>query len=246
MHIDLFTFFVQIINFLVLLFILNRVLIKPLMTSVENRRKNIIKQNEDIALKQDELNNEIRLYESKISDFENFKVQEKRKIESELQEQKNLKIIEIQNEVKEKRKILLNKLVSERDLIINDIVESVCLNLSDLLKKIFIDLADEDLESKIVKKFVFRLKNAEQSELDRIKNLDKDEKITISSNFGLSIDNKEAIINFLKEQGIDNNVIFLQENNIILGVKMMVGNIVINSNIQDIIEQFNSELKNKL
>lgn len=246
MHIDLFTFCVQIVNFLVLLFILNRILIKPLMTSVENRRKNIIKQNEDIALKQNELSSEIKLYENKISDFENFKVEEKRKFDLELQEQRNLKTIEIQKEFEEEREKFLDKFMSEKNSLVDSITESVCLNLSNLLEKIFIDLADEDLENKIVKKFIFKLKNINSSELEKIKNLGKDTKIIINSNFDLSVDNKDAIINFLKEQNIDNDLLFSQEKGIILGVKMTVGNIIINSNVQDIIEQFNSELKNTL
>lgn len=246
MHVDLFTFCAQIINFLVLLFILNRILIKPLITSVENRRKNIIKQNEDIALKQNELSSEIKLYENKISDFENFKIEEKRKLNLELQEQKNLKAIEIQKEFEEEKEKFLDKFMSEKNSIINNIIESVCINLSSLLEKIFIDLADEDLENKIVKKFIFKLKNINSSELEKIKNLGKDTKIIINSNFDLSVDNKDAIINFLKEQNIDNDLLFSQEKGIILGVKMTVGNIIINSNVQDIIEQFNSELKNTL
>lgn len=246
MHIDLFTFCVQIVNFLVLLFILNRILIKPLMTSVENRRKNIIKQNEDIALKQNELSSEIKLYENKISDFENFKIEEKRKFDLELQEQRNLKTIEIQKEFEEEREKFLDKFMSEKNSLVDSITESVCLNLSNLLEKIFIDLADEDLENKIVKKFIFKLKNINSSELEKIKNLGKDTKVIINSNFDLSVDNKDAIINFLKEQNIDNDLLFSQEKGIILGVKMTVGNIIINSNVQDIIEQFNSELKNTL
>lgn len=246
MHIDLFTFCVQIVNFLVLVFILNRILIKPLMTSVENRRKNIIKQNEDIALKQNELSSEIKLYENKISDFENFKVEEKRKFDLELQEQRNLKTIEIQKEFEDEKEKFLDKFMSEKNSLVDSITESVCLNLSNLLEKIFIDLADEDLENKIVKKFIFKLKNINSSELEKIKNLGKDTKIIINSNFDLSVDNKDAIINFLKEQNIDNDLLFSQEKGIILGVKMTVGNIIINSNVQDIIEQFNSELKNTL
>ena len=246
MHIDLFTFCVQIINFLVLLFILNRILIKPLIASVENRRKNIIKQNEDIILKQNELSNEIKLYENKISDFENFKISERKKLDLEIQEQRNLKSIEIRKEFEKEREKFLNKFMSEKSSLVDNITESICLNLSNLLKKIFVDLADEDLEDKIIKKFIFKLKDINSLELEKIKNLNKDTKIVINSSFELSVDNKNAIINFLKDQDINNDLLFSQENGIILGIKMTADNIIINSNVQDIIEQFSSELKNVL
>ena len=246
MHIDLFTFCVQIVNFLVLLFILNRILIKPLIASVENRRKNIIKQNEDIILKQNELSNEIKLYENKISDFENFKISERKKLDLEIQEQRNLKSIEIRKEFEKEREKFLNKFMSEKSSLVDNITESICLNLSNLLKKIFVDLADEDLEDKIIKKFIFKLKDINSLELEKIKNLNKDTKIVINSSFELSVDNKNAIINFLKDQDINNDLLFSQENGIILGIKMTADNIIINSNVQDIIEQFSSELKNVL
>ena len=236
MHIDLFTFCVQIINFLVLLFILNRILIKPLIASVENRRKNIIKQNEDIILKQNELSNEIKLYENKISDFENFKISERKKLDLEIQEQRNLKSIEIRKEFEKEREKFLNKFMSEKSSLVDNITESICLNLSNLLKKIFVDLADEDLEDKIIKKFIFKLKDINSLELEKIKNLNKDTKIVINSSFELSVDNKNAIINFLKDQDINNDLLFSQENGIILGIKMTADNIIINSNVQDIIE----------
>ena len=241
MNIDLFTFLIQIVNFLVLLFILDRILIKPLLKSVDERRKNIIKQNEEITTKQEELNNYIELYEAKIAEFENFKLEETRKLNLEIQEQKNSKNLEIQEEFNKERSKFMNKFMSERDSLVEEIINAVCLKMPNLLEKIFLDLTDEELEDKIIKKFIFQLKDSSE-----IKKIDKDTKIHIYSAFELSIDNKELIMNFFKNLGFVNEIDFIRDNNLILGIKLEAENIVINSNISNIIEQFNSLLKKSL
>lgn len=246
MEINLFTFLIQIVNFLVLLFILNRILIKPLLKSVEERRKNILKQNEELALKKEELDNGVHLYDSKIADFEKFKIEEKRKLELEIQEEKNLKSIEIQQEFEKEREKFLDKFMLEKDSLVNNITESICLKMSDLFEKIFLDLADEELEDRVIKKFIFQLKNLNSDEINKIKNLDNSIKINIYSSYNLSINNKDLITNFFVNSGISNELVFIENKDIIFGIKMEIGNIVLNSNLQNIIEQFSSVLKKTL
>lgn len=246
MNIDLFTFFVQISNFLILLFILNKVLIKPLLKSVDERRKNIIKQNEDILLKQEELELKMKLYDNKITEFENFKIEEKKKLENEIQEKRNLKLSEMQEEFKIEQEKFLDKFASEKEVIINSMSEAVCLRISDLLKKVFLDLADEHFEEKVIRKFIFQLESLNSDDFGRIKKLQSDRQIVINTAFNLSLENKDLIINFFKNAGINNNIVFEQNKDIILGIRMKADNIIINSNLQNITEQFNFMLKESL
>ena len=120
------------------------------------------------------------------------------------------------------------------------------MKISDLLKKVFLDLSDEDFEERIIKKFIFQLENLNSEDINRIKNLSDDVKIIVNSAFNLSLDNKELIINFFKNISINNDIIFEQDKNIMLGIRIKADNIIINSNLQNIVEQFNFMLKEVL
>ena len=73
MNIDLMTFFAQIINLIVLAFLLKKFLYKPILRIVEERQNEIVKQLNEAKKTQKQSEAEYKTYLDKIQIFENEK-----------------------------------------------------------------------------------------------------------------------------------------------------------------------------
>ena len=73
MKIDWFTVIAQVINFLVLVWLLKRFLYKPILNAIEEREKKVSEQLTDAAEKMDEANEKLNQYQQKNEEFDQKK-----------------------------------------------------------------------------------------------------------------------------------------------------------------------------
>lgn len=243
MSVNIFTIVIQILNFLVLVFILNKLIYKPLIKLMKERREYIANSVNDAETK---LNNAEALkkeYKQKLNDIEKYKVEQIKNIDLETIKYKNDQLDLIKEEIENEKKQFQIELDNEKSLILENIVKSIFLNVNDFLKEIFIFLSDNTFNDAVLIKFLTEIKNLPNTEIERINNSIKDSVEFISS-FNLNNDQKILVENTLKEKNIlYKNIKFLEDKKIILGNKIVVNGLVINSNIKDIISQFNTKLE---
>jgi F-type H+-transporting ATPase subunit b len=157
MKFDIWTFLFQVINFVVLLFILKRLLYKPVKEIMEKRRGLIEKTIEDTertkkeALEfkeqqQQEVNKLKTLHLQMIEDVKKEVMEEKKKLLNEAKEEA-AKIID-----KEKALFEIEKKKSEEALK-DSAIEAVSVFASNLLK----DISDEELNKSIYRKFLLEI-----------------------------------------------------------------------------------------
>ena len=99
MNIDIFTLTAQIVNFLVLIFILNKLLYKPLIKMMKDRReyiKNSIDNADNKLQEAERIRNE---YEEELKKIENYKKEKIEKIDEELFDYKNNEIAKIKEDL---------------------------------------------------------------------------------------------------------------------------------------------------
>ena len=99
MSIDLFTFIVQIINFLLLLFLLSKFLYKPIINTINERKKYIKTSIEDAENKLKEAEEANNKYQSEIEKIDKYKKNQKEKIDSEILEYKKQKTVKLQQKL---------------------------------------------------------------------------------------------------------------------------------------------------
>jgi len=176
MKFDIWTFLFQIINFVVLLFILKRLLYKPIREIMEKRRGLIAKTVEDaerakkeaIELKekyQEEMNN---LKELRIQMFEKIKGEaeiERKRLMNEAEKEAG-KIIEKEKAIFDTEKRRLETELKDR------VIDNVPVFASNLLK----DISDEELHKSIYRRLLNELGGI-ASDITKIKG--KDETLTL-------------------------------------------------------------------
>lgn len=244
MSIDLFTFIIQIINFLLLLFILSKFLYKPIMNMIKYRQKYIKNTIEEAENKYKDAENAKNKYQDELDKIDQYKKEQKEKIDNEVLDYKKQKMEELKIEIEKIKEEFLRQFDNDKSNIADNIVKSILSSVSDFLTDTFISLSNNSLENAVLVKFIDEINNFSNEVIERI-NRAEENQIKFVSNFELNELQKNTVKKTFSNKGITDSkeIIFIQDENIILGNKIIIGGLTVNSNIRNIIDQFQRKLE---
>ena len=235
---ELYTIIAQIINFCILIFILNKYLYKPVMETME-KRKNEIKNKIDDTEKK--LKESERLKDEYIDKLKNVEEENnilRQKANDEINKIKEFETQKINNEILEQREKFAKYLELEQKNLLNNFNT----NLSEIFIKysnyMFKTISNSTLEDQIVNVFLDKISTSNSEELKNIKSV-KYENIYIFSSNQLSDRNKDIIKGTLIQNGfLFENIDFQINNDITLGLEIKIGSYCFLWDIKRITEQF--------
>ncbi len=244
MSVDLFTFIVQIINFLLLLFLLSKFLYKPIMNMIKDRQiyiKNTIEEAENKFQEAEDAKNK---YLDELDKIDQYKKTQKEKIDNEFLEYRKQKAEESKIEVEKIKEEFLRQFDNDKSNIADSIVKSILASVSDFLTDTFVSLSNNSLEGAVLAKFIDEINKFPNEIIDRI-NKTGEKQIKFISSFELSEVQKNIVKKSFLDKGVADNkeMVFICDENIILGNKIVIGSLTINSNIRNIIDQFQRKLE---
>ena len=201
MQIDWFTVIAQIINFLILVWLLKRFLYKPILNAIEERENKIASQLEDAESKKEEARKEQDEFRQKNEGFENKKKELMKKAVEEAEEKRQKLLQEARNEANEFRSQLKKSSEEVQQNLSQEIEQKVQQEVFAITRKTLSDLASLDLEEQTVRVFIRRLKELKADEknqfLEAFKS--KSDPILVRSAFDLPSKQKTEIQNTIAE-----------------------------------------------
>jgi F-type H+-transporting ATPase subunit b len=243
MKFDIWTFLFQIINFVVLLFILKRLLYKPIREIMEKRRGIIEKNVEDAEKTKMEAQELRRKYQEEIDKLKDVRIQTFEKLQEEADaERKKLmdKAEEEAGKIIEKERTIFDAEKSRFETELKDkAIDTVCIFASRLLG----DISDEELHSAVYRKL---FKEAEKiaSDLTKIEEKDKPLSIEIVTAYELSDEElkglRKAIGGLITGKVNVNQTV---DNNLIAGIKIKAYDMVYDSSLSGQIDSLKLRLK---
>lgn len=226
MHIDWFTFTAQIVNFLILVFLLHRFLYKPILKAMDARERKIASQLEEAE----------RMRQEAQAEAENL-----HKLKKELADKQEELISQAKAEADAKRKEFLEKALSEVETLqarwreglaremeafLQDVRKRVCREVFGISRRALEDLAKADVEQRIIEVFLERIKGMDEEMRKGILEATQkaSAKILVQSAFEVSPEARRKITESLKSQiAIDgNNVQYETLPDMIFGIELQV------------------------
>jgi F-type H+-transporting ATPase subunit b len=201
MQIDWFTVIAQIINFLILVWLLKRFLYKPILNAIEERENKIASQLEDAESKKEEAQKEQDEFRQKNEDFEHKKKELMKNAVEESEEKRQKLLEEARNEANEFRSQLKKSSEEDQQNLSQEIEQKVQQEVFAITRKTLSDLASLDLEEQTVRVFIRRLNELKEDEkkqfLEAFKS--KSDPILVRSAFDLPSKQKTEIQNTIAE-----------------------------------------------
>jgi len=246
MLIDSFTVIAQIINFLILIYLLKRFLFNRIIKIMDDREKQITDRMQDTETAKEEAQKEL---------------EEQRRIREELQEKWNEMLAQAKKDAQKKREELVKDARSkideeqknwreaiskQRAAFLRDLRHLSCEQVCQISRKVLADLAGEKLENQLIENFLIQLgKLGKEEKDDFIRFINKDErKIWVDSSFQLNRE-KESEIRKILEKIIGDKVEinFKVSPKLICGIETRTEGKKISWNIENYLDGLEEQLK---
>ena len=164
MLIDWFTVIAQIINFLVLVYLLKRFLYKPIIKAMDEREERIAGRLKEAETREDEARHELERYQEKTKDIDDRRDVLLNQMKEDVEAQRKALIDQVRHQVEGVRTNWHEALEREKDAFLQDLRERTGRHTYAIARQALKDLADVDVEHQIIHVFVERLRSLDQEE----------------------------------------------------------------------------------
>ncbi len=245
MSIHWFTFFAQIINFLVLVWLLKRFLYGPITRAMTEREQKIAAKLNDADAAKLAAQQEASAHAAKIQELEQTRENLFAEAKVEVQQWQTEHIQAARHDVEKTRKEWFDGLIREQDAFVQELQRRIAEHVYDATRKILSEIADANLEVQATTAFLHQLEQLEppaKQELMSALN-ESENKVVIVSAFPLPTEQRERILNALKEKlSADVQVQFACHSESICGIELKFSGRKLSWTISEALETLEDDL----
>ncbi|PIV29633.1 MAG: F0F1 ATP synthase subunit B [Zetaproteobacteria bacterium CG02_land_8_20_14_3_00_50_9] len=195
MLIDWFTVIAQVINFLILVWLLKRFLYQPILDAIDAREKRIATKIDDAEAKESEAQKQREVYQQKNDEFD----QQRKRHMDEMQEAAKAERAQLldtaRQDAEDLRGRLEQALRNEQQSLNEELSRSIREEVFAIARKSLSDLAGTTLEQRMTEIFLERLRELNSKEITELKSAFKKstEALRVRTAFALSAKQRESI-----------------------------------------------------
>ena len=243
MLIDWFTVAAQIVNFLILVYLLKRFLYKPIVRHMQERDETIKKRLQQAADKRAEAGELINEYQRKIEDFEKENEKKLEAAQNEANQRKKELLDEAQKEAQAKRQTWLEALQKDQENFTRELQERSGQAIIHLAGKTLSDLADESLNNRLAETLLDRLKNLDAKDRSRLARAGEKEGVSIRSTFELDPAQKRKITMAVHDLcGKEAEVTYQADEDFPLGVEIRADSVKLSWGTEPYLAELNNRI----
>lgn len=226
MQLDWFTFLAQIVNFLILLFLLQRFLYGPIIKAMEKREKNIADRMNEARSKLAEAERDAEDYRAKKREFEQEKSDLMEKSRNEADNYRKDLMHRAREEVDKIEKNWHEAIMREQSTFMHDLSQRVESQILAIARRLIRDLANTEIERQAILVFFERMKELKAEEWETVSSMVKEseKKMTIRTRFEIDEEWRKELVEILKKQfGEDVKPLFETSSELGFGIEIRVG-----------------------
>ncbi len=247
MEINWFTVIAQIVNFLILVWLLKRFLYKPVLKAIDEREKKIASRLDAAAAKKAEAEKEHVLFQQKNEAFDKERTANMNRVHEEANSVKERLLEEARKKSTELRTKYETSLKQQEQEMTDTLKRKTKDAVFAIAGKTLTDLADVKLEQQAVKVFIKKIRDLDDGSLTKLKNaFDSNEIVTIKSAFELSSRSKSELENAIgKISEKQNDFQYRSEPQLVSGIEIDTDSYQLSWNIEAYLDSLKKNSINK-
>ncbi|MDR4499532.1 MAG: hypothetical protein MRK02_16685 [Candidatus Scalindua sp.] len=234
--IDWFTVCAQIVNFLILVFLLKRFLYGPIIKAIDKREEKISARIQEVEQKRLAAEEEKNMYLKKNEDFELQRAEMHARMKEDTESQKKQLLEKSRQEIEDIKTRWSESIMQERDVFLRDLRKRVIDQVYAITRQALADLAASDIEQHIVNLFLKKIKEVNGANGEKITQALRDSAtgITIATSFELPEEQRDSILQAVRELAAENkDVTFIVSKDILCGIELREKDYVIGWNLEN-------------
>jgi F-type H+-transporting ATPase subunit b len=243
MQIKWFEIIAQIVNFFILLFILQKLFYKPVMKSMQERQQRISDLQNEADGKMNEADHLIKTYQQKLAEWEANKEIKMAAASSEAQEKKEALILIYREEAEQKRVDYFNEVTEEEERFLHELRTVLGQSAVTIAAEILSTIAKEDLDGKIFTAFMEKIQALDREMLQQeIKSTE--DKIILISATPLIKAQRNQLETALREK-LDNfgAISYVVDENLIQGFELNLRSLTVHTNMNHYLEEAEANIQ---
>lgn len=222
MLIDWFTVAAQIINFLILVWLLKKFLYGRIQQAMETRENRIRQQLEEAKEKEEEAQEIKNRHQKELEDIRSQRAEKLKQAEEEADGKRKELIKEAKEAAESRKKAWLDSLLAEKKEFVQDLRKKTASGVFRIAQKASRDLADQEIEDLCIRQFQKLLLQKEN------KDFSQTGKVLVKTGFSLSQTQKQKIDEILSQLGRENGQTgnslkkYVQDQELIFGIELVL------------------------
>ena len=250
MLIDWFTVIAQIINFLILLALLNRFLYKPILKTIDKRQDQMQARWDATAEAQKEAEAEAEKHHQARQELDQQREQILAQAKAEAEANRHEELQQARADIAEKRQQWQTALENEQQTVVADLQEEFGRQVVAIVRQILQDLAHADLEQQVINAFQQKLQHLDDETRRSIAAaLDRQEQpITVQTGFSLPPASQDALRQSLQDGNLVNGqaIEFNVSSDLIIGIRLHNDAYDLAWNAEDYLQDLERAVKQEL
>lgn len=242
MQIDWITVSAQIVNFLILVWLLKRFLYQPVMDAMARREQRIAERLEDAREREQDADEKAQRFRDKSDDMERRRDDILAKAREDAEQRKSQLLEEAREEVASARENWQRQAEQEKEEFLASLRHRAAVAIEAIARKALGDLADADLEEQIVGSFITRLESLDPDTRQAL--TQSDEPVRIASTFELDSDTRERLTGRIHAcLAEDMEVNYSQSPELLCGIELTSGGRRLSWNLADYMEKLGARIE---
>jgi F-type H+-transporting ATPase subunit b len=244
MEINWFTVIAQIVNFLILVWLLKRFLYKPVLKAIDERKKKIEARLEEAAVRKAEAKKDQDLFRQKNEDFDKERTVKMNLAQEHVNSEKERLFEEVRNESNALRSKFENSFKQRKKELTDSLKRKTKDEVFAIVGKTLSDLANANLEDQVINVFIKKIDNLDEVEKSKFIHAlnDKHNPVAIKSVFDLSASSKQKLekaIGQFAEKQLDFN--YKLEAELLSGIEIETASYQMSWNIESYLDSLSRD-----
>ncbi|MCB1947467.1 F0F1 ATP synthase subunit B [Nitrosomonas sp.] len=249
MSIDWITVSAQIVNFLILVWLLKRFLYQPVIRAMDRREQQIAAQLDQAQAREQNANEKAQEYQAMAKELERTRNAILSDAHEKAEQQRRQLLDEARQEVTKTRDHWHRQFQQEKEEFLNNMRSQISNTVQNIARKALDDLADAELEEQIITSFINRLSSLDQQSQTLLQKASREssEPVRITSTFKLDSAARKRLTHAIHAHLIDGAIVEYDESSELLcGIALMAGEGQLSWNLADYIQRLGQDVEKAL
>ena len=246
MQIDWFTFTCQVVNFLVLVWLLKRFLYGPILAAVEQRERTIADRLQNAADREAAADAALQSYQQQQAELAHLKESLLAEAAADVDRWRKDRLQELREEVGKARRSWHESVTREQQQFLGELRERTARQVQEVARHVLRELADCELERHIVHRFVTQLDQQSDGEWPLSRNGRTKPSVVIRTAFPLPADDQTHLAESLSKRVEVGHVKFEVDPELICGIELVAGDHKLQWNVDNYLESLERSITSAL
>lgn len=245
MEIDWLTVIAQIVNFLVLVWLLKRFLYQPVIDAMDRREQRIAERLKQAEQREQLATAATQDYQHRIASLEQDKANLIATAKKEAEAERQELLVEARSEINEKRHHWQRQVDEEKQRFLHSLKLQATASIQNIARRALADLADTELEEQIIQSFIRQLKSLDRD--SRRSMTPAGQKLQISTSFELDSSARGRLTRAIHESIAENiEIDYKVSPDLLCGIEINVAGHRLSWSLADYLDELEQYMQQEL